>query len=199
MNQPDLTPRTFIKKSQVRAATRLWSFLAAGCLLAAGVPIVLDMSKAPDPTAMRAQERFVQAQARLDQTSSQARNISQQLRQQERELQAEEQLTRRPDWSGVIRLVAQQFNQDLVMTGFQLDNAQDGDVRRALGPLAQDVDEESVWLILTGVAETNRDVPGLILRLEQLGLFERVVMTGTQREGFAGGQRTGFTLACQVK
>ena len=53
-------------------------------------------------------------------------------------------------------------------------------------------------MILTGVAENNSDVPGLILRLEQTGIFNRVVMTGTKREIFAGQQRTGFTLACQV-
>jgi len=199
MNQPDLTPRTYIKRCQIRAATRLWMFVTAGCLVLCAVPIVMQMSSAPDPTTARAQERYLQAQSRLEMSNAQTQRLTQQLRQQERELQAVEHLTRRPDWSGVVQLVAQQFNQDLVMTGFQLDDASDSDVRRALGPLAQDIPDDSVWLILNGVAQTNRDVPGLILRLEGLGLFERVVMTGTQREPFAGGQRTGFTLACQVK
>ena len=54
-------------------------------------------------------------------------------------------------------------------------------------------------MIVSGVALANSDVPGLIVRLESLGLFERVVMSSSQRERIEGGSRTVFTLACRVQ
>jgi len=92
-----------------------------------------------------------------------------------------------------------QFDSELVMTGFRLGEASDPGVKRDLGVVGSDAADDSVWLIVTGVAASNTNVPGLILKLERLGLFKRVVMTSNQREAFAGGQRTGFTIACRVQ
>ena len=198
MNQPDLTPSVYIKRTQTRLAIQRWTIPMAVCALLGFVPIVLENTQAEDPSGQLVQERVVQAESRLSNSQAEIKAITVQLNQHKRELQAEQHLTERPDWSGVLMLVAAQFDQQLMMTGFQLGDANDSNVRSALGTLSRDISESSVWLILTGVAEANSNVPGLIDRLEKLGLFERVVMTGTQRESFAGGSRTTFTLACRV-
>lgn len=199
MSAPDLTPKTYLNRTRVQLALRHWVLGVGACALAAAGVISIEATSPPDADASRAQERLTLAQARATQSKDSVKSLARQLRQYERELQAEQHLTKRPDWSAVLNLVAGQFDEQSVMTGFQLGEANDPKVRSALGPLGRDVGEGSAWLIITGVAESNSTVPGLILRLESLGLFKRVVMTGTQREAFAGGPRIGFTLACQVE
>lgn len=199
MSGPDLTPKPFIKRVRKQAAIRRWILPTAFCALAAVVPIFLELSKPADTSGLLAQERMVQAQSRIETGQSQLRSKETILGQRQRELKAVQHLTAKPDWSSVLNLVARQFDDKLVMTGFQLDGIENNRVRSALGPLATDVPGDSVWLIIKGVADANSDVPGLIMRLEKLGLFKRVVMTGSQREAFAGGSRTSFTLACRVE
>ncbi|MGB1124303.1 MAG: PilN domain-containing protein [Phycisphaeraceae bacterium] len=199
MSGPDLTPKPFLRRARKQAAIRRWVLPVSACALAAVVPIFLEMAKPADMSGLLAQERMVQAQSRIDTGQSQLNGKKAILAQHQRELQAEQHLTAKPDWSAVLKLVARQFDDKLLMTGFQLDDMKNNGVRSALGPLATDVPDRSVWLILNGVASANSDVSGLIMRLEALGLFERVVMTGTQRETFAGNARTSFTLACRVE
>lgn len=199
MNQPDLTPTSFIQRMQSRAAVRRWMIPLVACALMSFVPILLENTQVADTSGQLAEERMVQAQSRVESGNGLIKSKTALLAQRERELQAEQTLTLRPDWSGVLTLVTRQFDDQLMMTGFQLGDASNNRVRGALGPIAADTPRDSVWLILNGVAQVNSDVPGLIMRLEQLGLFERVVMTGAQREAIAGGSRTTFTLACKVQ
>ena len=199
MSGPDLTPKPFLKRARKQAAIRKWILPVVVCALAAVVPIFLELSKPADTSGLLAQERMIQAESRIETGQSQLNVKQATLAQRQRELKAEQHLTAKPDWSAVLTLVARQFDDKLMMTGFQLDDIKNNRVRTALGPLATDVPEDSVWLMITGVASANSDVPGLIMRLESLGLFKRVVMTGTQREAFAGDARTSFTLACRVE
>lgn len=199
MNQPDLTPHIFIARMKSRAAVRRWMVPLFACAFAALVPVVLENTQTADTSGQLAEERMVQAQARVENGNQLIQSKTALLAQRQRELQAEQTLTLRPDWRAVLTLITRQFDDQLLMTGFQLGDASDNRVRSALGSIAADTPRDSVWLILTGVAEANSDVPGLIMRLEELGLFERVVMSGAQREAFAGDARTTFTLACKVQ
>jgi Tfp pilus assembly protein PilN len=199
MSGPDLTPKPFIKRVRKHEAIRRWLLPTTVCALAAIVPIFLEISMPTDTSGLLAQERMIQAKSRIETGQTQLTAKQTMLAQRERELKAVQHLTAKPDWSAVLNLVARQFDDQLMMTGFQLDDIKNNGVRTALGPLGKDVPGGSVWLILNGVATSNSDVPGLIMRLEELGLFQRVVMTGTRREAFAGGSRTSFTLACRVE
>ena len=199
MTVPDLTPKPFYQRAQKQAAVRRWLIGMSVCAVAAVVPIFIELSKPADASGMIAQERVVQAESRIEANKSLLAAQSAMLAQKQRELKAEQHLTAKPDWSAVLTLVARQFDETLMMSGFQLDGMKNNQVRSALGPIAADVPGDSVWLILGGVATANSDVPGLIMRLEALGLFKRVVMTGAQRESFAGGSKTTFTLACRVQ
>ncbi|MEM6504541.1 MAG: hypothetical protein AAF711_03650 [Planctomycetota bacterium] len=198
MTEPDLTPARFIERVKTQAAARLWTLGLLTCVLIALVPIAVESTRPVDMHGQLTKERIFQAQSRIESGMAQIEIKAGILKQRKRELQAEQHLTKRPDWSVVLALVAGQFNEQLMMTGCQLGEAKDTRVRSSLGPIRDDVANNSVWMILTGVAEANSNVPGLIMRLESLGLFERVVMTGSQRESFAGGSRTTFTLACRI-
>ena len=199
MTMPDLTPTKFTQRVQTQAAVRRWMVPVVMCAVLGLVPIVLEHTQPADTHGQLAEERVQQANARIENAKPQIATKQALLSQRQRELQAEQHLTERPDWSGVLSLVARQFNGELMMTGCQLAPANDARVRNGLGALRSDVPEDSVWLILSGVAGSNSDVPGLIMRLEGLDLFDRVVMTASQRETIAGGSRTTFTLACRVQ
>ncbi|MEM9346539.1 MAG: hypothetical protein AAGB26_07970 [Planctomycetota bacterium] len=198
MTEPDLTPARFIERVKTQAAVRLWTLGVLTCMLIALVSIGLESVQPVDMHGQLIEERIFQAKSRIETGMAQIEIKTGILKQRKRELQAEQHLTKRPDWSVVLALVARQFNEQLLMTGCQLGEAKDSGVRSSLGAIRDDVANGSVWMILTGVAEANSNVPGLIMRLESLGLFERVVMTGSQRESFAGGSRTAFTLACKI-
>ena len=198
MKPVDLTPRTYITRGRAHFALRCWALAAGLCAIAAALPISIESTRRGDHTAELAREQIEQAQLRQQQNKASATAVSSRLTQAHRELQAQAHLTQRPDWSDLIARVAAQFDGQ-VMVGFRLGPLSDPKVREGVGPTAASAPADSVWLILGGVAQTNSEVPGLILRLESLGLFERVVMTKTERTSFAGGPRTGFVLACRVQ
>ena len=199
MSGVDLTPQPYHRRCHVQAVVRGWAIAAGLCLLAALAPIAVESTRPVDQSAMLAGERMIQAKAQARQSERIAEELSAQIYQREREIQAASHLTRRPDWSALLNQIAAQFQGKMMMTGVRQGAASDGEVRRGLGVIAQDVPDDSQWVILTGIAGENSDVPGLILRLESLGLFDRVVMTQTQRQTFAGGARTGFVLACRIQ
>ena len=199
MSMPDLTPTKFTRRVQTQAAVRRWILPTVFCVLLALVPIVLEHTQPVDTHGQLAEQRIFQAKARTENAKTQIDVKQTVIAQRQRELQAVKHLTQRPDWSSVVQLVAQQFEGQLMMTGCQLAPANDSRIRNNLGALHSDVPDDSVWLVLTGIAGANSDVPGLIMRLESLGLFDRVVMTASQRETIAGGPRTTFTLACRVQ
>lgn len=199
MGMPDLTPTKFTRRVQTQAAVRRWTLPIVLCVLLALVPIVLEHTQPADTHGQLAEQRVFQANARTENAKAQIAAKQSLLAQHQRELQAAQHLTQRPDWSGVMQLIAQQFEGQLMMTGCQLAPANDSRIRNDLGAMLSDVPDDSVWLVLTGIAGANSDVPGLIMRLEALGLFDRVVMTASQRETIQGGPRTTFTLACRVQ
>lgn len=199
MTSADLTPKPYLCRYRSRRVIRCWAVAASCCLLLAMGSILVNSSRRPDSSASLAREEIAQAQARIVQNEAISKQMALQLKQSERELQASSYLIKRPDWSAVLTNIAAQFQGKVVMTGFRLGSMSDTKVRAGLGDLAADVPKDSVWLVLTGVGEANSDVSALIFRLEALGLFEQVVMTGTQREAFAGAARTGFVLACRVQ
>lgn len=199
MTVVDLTPKSYLNRCRARALMRRWLMAVALCLVVTAASVGMASARRPDQASSVAREGIAQAEARRVQNQALAQTLTVQLSQLERELQAGEHLTRRPDWSAVLDRVAAQFRGEMVMTGFRLGPISDSKVRSALGPVGADAPDGSVWLILTGVAGSNSDVSGLILRLESLGLFDQVVMTGTQRETFAGAARTGFVLGCRVQ
>lgn len=199
MSNTDLTPKSYHVRCRSRMVMRRWVLAATVCTFFVVLPISIESAQPPDRSAEIAREKTVQAQARLEQTRSASEALTAQLRQHERELQAGRHLTRRPDWSEVLKRVASQFDGRVMMTGFRLGSPSDSRVRSGLSSAAQDAPADSVWVILTGVAAENSDVPGLILRLESIGLFDRVIMTEAQRQTYAGGQRSGFILACRVQ
>lgn len=196
---PDLTPVTYLNRGRTRGALRRWVVATVVCAITAAAPIAILSTQGSDSQAAQAEERFAQAQARITQSDTAAKQAAAALIKSERELHAAEHLTKRPDWGGVIRLVTRQFGDRVMMQSLRLAGSDDSAVRGALKTLGPEAPEGSVWLIVSGVAGENSDVHALVLRLEQLGLFDRVLMTGTQREVFSGQQRTGFMLACRVE
>jgi hypothetical protein len=199
MTMIDLTPKAYLNRCRAHAVMRRWLCAAGACLMFTVMSVGVGSVQRPDDSTELTRERIAQARSRQVQNSALAQTYAAQLKQLDRELQASSHLTRRPDWSAVMRRVAAQFQDEMVMTGARLGTVTDSQVRAALGPAGVDAPVGSVWLVLTGVAASNSDVPGLILRLETMGLFDRVLMTGTQRETFAGASRIGFVLACRVE
>lgn len=199
MSLVDLTPRSYLKQCRSRTALQRWVLCGCLCALVAAVPIGIESSQQPDQSAWVARDRILQAESRMAKTQVLTQSVTAEWIQQERKLQASSHLTQRPDWSEVMGRVAAQFDGPVVMTGFRLGTLSDPTVRAALGAIAGDVPEDSIWLVLSGAAGENSDVPDLILRLEAMGLFERVLMTETRREAFAGAPRSGFILACRVQ
>lgn len=195
----DLTPSNFVLQMKARKTLRLWLIPVAICAAITFFSIVIQRLNPEDDYGRLAEERAELAEASLHQAKSQIASQTKLLAVKKRELQAAEHLTLRPDWSAVLTLLAKQFDDDLMMTGCRLGRGDESLIRQTLAPIGDEVSPGSVWLVVSGVAQSNSVVPGLVMRLESLGLFERIVLTGSKREAFAGGSRTLFVIACQVQ
>ena len=106
-----------------------------------------------------------------------------------------------PDWSGLVRLVVGEMEEDLSLTVCELmpveREVDDRAARtgREKQPAARVL--EAMHLELSGVSRTQTAISDFMLRLEECGMFDRVEMVGTRRdERGASGALIAFEVRC---
>ncbi|MBB6429253.1 PilN domain-containing protein [Algisphaera agarilytica] len=94
-------------------------------------------------------------------------------------------LSERPDWSTLLRLIAQAAGPDVVLHDFSLGTT---------GPTI----EAGAWVTLGGIAADPWTVSSFALRLEDAKLFDVVKIESSRREPFRDRTATAFVLRCEL-
>lgn len=111
--------------------------------------------------------------------------IKRQLVEADRQIAGARVLSERPDWSTMLRLVATAAGPEVLLHDF------------SLGTTGATIDA-GAWVALRGFASDPGTVSAFALRLEALGLFDRVTIESSRREPFGGRTATSFNLRCEL-
>lgn len=111
--------------------------------------------------------------------------MKQQLVEADRQIAGGRVLSERPDWSTLLRLVATAAGPEVLLHGFSLGTT---------GPTI----DAGAWVALEGFAADPATVSAFALRLEGLGLFDRVTIESSRREPYRDRTATSFNLRCEL-
>ena len=119
-------------------------------------------------------------------------SIRPELKEQQLILSAGRSITDQPDWSLLLTYLADEVLGDNVVLA-ECSLAPDDKQQDAL-----EVNKTPLVLTLSGYAQTAPDMSKFVLRLEEMGLFERVKLTRTNREPFLKTQAITFEVKCSM-
>jgi Tfp pilus assembly protein PilN len=152
--------------------------------------------------------------AALERTNRQIDDITHSLstlRPQMVEMQARMSVARnvgdQPDWSHLLAIVSATLDDEIVLNSTRLEAsdataAATSGARRMAVPASQPSVDSDCRLIasLQGFAKSQAAVTQFVLRLERLGLFERVEMVNSSRQQFGNNsEATAFRIECELR
>jgi Tfp pilus assembly protein PilN len=214
MNGVNLIPRRRREASRRRARLRAWAVGASAyAMLCAGVFAVSGAIDAvDDPTAAT---RLAQLPSEIDASQRALTRIAAQLTEAQGRLDAARAVAHQPDWSVLLGLLAQSVGEDIVLTTCRLETEPSAVSPAAARPgaglhrpadagrsgataLPHVAPGARFTLELSGLGRTQASVSHFVLRLERLGLFERVTILKTGREVLGEHESIGFRLEAAI-
>jgi Tfp pilus assembly protein PilN len=115
-----------------------------------------------------------------------------------------------PDWSDLLVILNSAVDDRIVMTGVRMnllssdDSRKDARPRTGAQPAPEPVEANTaktpmkLLVALQGYATSQASVAQFVLRLEALGLFERVTLTNSNRQAMAVREVTTFRIECVI-
>jgi len=126
-------------------------------------------------------------------------SLKPQLVEAQRTLAANRAVSRQPDWSLLLGLIAQTLGDDVVLRNCQLNPVTEHPTGAQTPEDATTIAAPDQYLLqISGLGRTQAAVSQFILRLEQLQLFDRVNLISTAREPFGAGRAFGFQVECEL-
>lgn len=206
MKQVNLIPAARrLRKRRARTLRAGALFCAAYSLLAtaAGAAAWMTLHETDDQLIART-EQVAQSikcsQARLTRIRAQSAAARSQL-------QANSRLTQRPDWSLLMGLISDAGADQVMLRRVAVRRAdpppapieikKPGAKPRPAGESGPVAPSEFA-VELSGFARTSLETSEFAMRLEKLGLFEKVTLLETSREPYQGEQATRFSVRCTL-
>ncbi len=214
MNGVNLMPEPRLRAAALRRRLRRW---IAGVAAYAVLMAVVCFASWTHAEAASDDVRFEIARAtqRLIDAERRAQTNNQQAEQLERALAATRAVGEHPDWSLLLRLLAEHRGDDLVLRSIEITVAPTASAASASVASGPDADkappgstgDEAYDIRVTGVGLTQQRVLGYAGELQQWGreasstapgVFTSVDVKRTYSEEFAGRQCVGFEIECRL-
>jgi Tfp pilus assembly protein PilN len=192
MKRLNLMPSARRESLARRERTRWWGvFLAAWALVCAGSLLLI---RAGAPTEAEP------ARGRLDQLASKIAALEKTdaglrvtLAEWSRRAEAGRAVGHWPDWSRLLRLLADRRGNDVALSSITLEPPASGAARR--GDAATPA---GFSLVVEGVARGQAAATSYVLRLEQSEVFDRMTLAETRSRDFRGEPAVGFRLEAEL-
>ncbi len=190
MDRINLIPESRQLARRRRVRCRVWVVSAVGytALVVAACIVFRGLSTNKDTTTLG--EELAGIDAELAQIEQEQSQLKPELADQRLILASGRSITDQPDWSLLLSYLADEVLGDSVtLSGCTLAPVAGSDE-------TDSSEQVSVILTLNGHAKTTPAVSQFVLRLEELGLFDRVSLARTNREPFLDGQAIAFEAQC---
>lgn len=192
MNSVNLVPQA--RRFTIRRRIRLRSWIIGGVayvalLIIAYTTCYLEWQDEEDST----QYQIELVTEQINHTNKVILNIRSKLVDRSRALHASRMLSETPDWSAMLRLMADTLGDDIVLSHCGLLKSERSIRTQAEGQAGGPL----LILQLSGFAHAQAEISQFALRLEQTSLFEEVNVM-MKREPFRGEPAISFTLNCFI-
>jgi hypothetical protein len=206
----DLIPSTRRELHRRRRRVRVW--IGAGCAYAALLGGTLVGAAAAWPRDQETPAAALGA-ATLENEQHRSRTaaLAAEIAHKQRELAANKAVGNQPDWSILLALVAEALGPDAALREANLTAETitppaaapkppaPGAIQAEPVPVIDAEPRRSFSLVLTGLARSQGAVNEVVKRLEATGLFERILLIETRREGTdTQAALTSFRFSCQL-
>lgn len=116
-------------------------------------------------------------------------------------------LDHQPDWSRLLSLLTAELGEEIVLSQFELVTLSEKETESADTPSTGQVDSsrdavssgETYRIRLTGLGRTQYAVSQLLLRLENLSIFDVVRLSNTSRKPLLNQTAVGFSIECWMR
>ncbi len=192
MQRINLIPNQRQLARQKRVRLRYWLGAVAGYAALAVVACVVYRAASSPVDFAALSDQYSELEVELTAAKQQREALIPELREQQLLLAAGRSIADQPDWSLMLTYLADEVLGDsVVLSDCSLKPAQDhsGDGSLSDTPLT---------FTLSGYAKTTPDVSRFVLRLEQMGLFDKVTLARTDREPFLAGTAIVFEIQCDL-
>lgn len=188
MRGVNLVPAHHLTARRRRMRSRRWMVAAATYAVVLIVAwMVLHVSSGGAQRAVAGQLNDMRG--KIDDTRAALDHIQPRLREALATLEAGKSIGDQPNWSILMRLVANLLGDHAVLMRFTLE------------PMADQPDQrlaQRYTLRVRGLAQSQETVSTYVLALEQLELFDSVKLLSTQREPVKQETAVAFELACEL-
>lgn len=144
--------------------------------------------------ANEAEHRLREAEADVEQRRRQIITLVAEAERARRTIEANRGVGDQPDWSVLLSLVATILGDDAALRRCALEPT--GTERNRRGQPRPEQRPKGYTLRLVGLAQAQRTVSDIAIRLEQTGLFQKVELLESRRETLRGGDAIVFTIEC---
>ena len=200
----NLIPAHRILAMQRRIRVRLWMRIDSICIC---VLLIICAVAMPlfDQSATSVADELVFLDKKSTDMNRSISALLPELSEAKLTLDASRAMQKQPDWSVLLALLANLQGDQIVMRNVQTKPMGGGHVAAGGSEVvsAEEIsaagDNRSGYqLVLGGMGKTQNAISQFVLRLEQCGLFERVRVIMTNREGFMSDHAVSFELLCTM-
>jgi len=147
-------------------------------------------------------EEITRTDARIRTSDRTLKNLQGELAAEQWKLDSCRAVGKQPDWGVLLRLLAEKLSHEVVLKQCQLVRAEDTPPPATAAAAPEQAYAQGgagggrFVLVVNGLGRSHTAVSQFVLRLEKIGLFDRVTLIKTSRESFVKGQAVAFQLEC---
>jgi Tfp pilus assembly protein PilN len=199
----NLIPQPRRQAAAARKRIRRWSWTAAGyglLLLGSYAACSVAMSAQGDDHALLLEKTTRQ----IEELTHTAASLKPQLADVRTKLAVARTVGDQPDWSLLLAVISSTVDDDIVLTSTTLDAATIGESRPASRPTANTKDPNFeppaiMTVSVQGLARSQAAMTLFVLRLEKLGLFDRVELAKSNRQAVGAVEANVFQVDCELR
>ncbi len=186
------------RKLKRQRAVRVSRWLAI-CVLYTGSVVMFCIASSARPQVSNRKDLEAQIQTvnnEIETTKQDIEQLRQKVDAAERAVEASEAVGPQPNWSILLRALASETGDSIVMGSCELSPIMSEEVTELKLNDPQRV--EAFSLKLAGFGRTQRDVSDFVLRLEAMMLLDTVSLVSSRREPFLTDHAVAFEVRCSI-
>ena len=199
----NLIPRPRLYAAAARKRLRHWTWAVTGyamVLLAGYAACAAALSVDGDDHALMLEKTTRQ----IDELNNANASLKPELAEAHTKLAVARTMGDQPDWSLLLAIISSTVDDEIVLTSTKLDAATGADALSTTRPLGNDKHAAAapigppprMSLSLLGMGRSQAAVTQFVLRLERLGLFERVDLARSNRQTVGSTDANVFRIDC---
>jgi Tfp pilus assembly protein PilN len=144
-------------------------------------------------------EKLARIPNEISDTNRRIDELQTRLRELQSKLNAMRAIADQPDWAILLSVLGREVGQEAALSELSLEPIAAGEIARSAVPSTRPAVVQGYALAINGVARSQSAVSQFVLRLEQIGLFDRVQLVKSSRTTLGEGEATAFRVEASIR